>query len=115
MWTREDSAERRKYEADKRKPENLTRVETETSTNWLQDVDRIAPLDIQEGRIKRWLKEDTSVRLGEAVADAMLFHLIEWPHRIVWPLNQMEPTTPHCPIASSHNVAVVARTATLQG
>eukprot|EP00966_Prymnesium_polylepis_P174478 4037136-Prymnesium_polylepis.1 len=69
VWTRSDSAERRKYEADKRKPENMTRVQTKTSTIWLQDVDQITPLDIPEGRIKRWLKEETSIKLGEAVAD----------------------------------------------
>ena len=61
MRTRSDSEERRKYKADKRKPENMTRVQTKTSTVWLQNVDQITPLDIQEGRIKSWLKEDTRI------------------------------------------------------
>eukprot|EP00966_Prymnesium_polylepis_P300161 6936805-Prymnesium_polylepis.1 len=52
---------------------------------WLQDLDRKAPLDLQEGRIKRWLKEDTCLQLGESVGDAMLFALIEWPgDRFQW-------------------------------
>jgi hypothetical protein len=60
-------------------------VGTKTYYIWLQDVDRTAPLDMQEGRIKRWLKEDTSVQLGEAIGDAMLFFFIEWPgDRFQW-------------------------------
>eukprot|EP00966_Prymnesium_polylepis_P272901 6304630-Prymnesium_polylepis.1 len=38
------------------KPDKGACVETKTSIIWLQDVDRTAPLDIQEGRIKGWLK-----------------------------------------------------------
>eukprot|EP00966_Prymnesium_polylepis_P298251 6891736-Prymnesium_polylepis.2 len=78
LWTRADSAAVRRYEEDKTKPENISRRHMNTSLIWLQDVNQTTPLDIQEGRIKRWLKEDTAVRVGEAAAEAMRFHIIEW-------------------------------------
>jgi hypothetical protein len=64
-----------------------------TSLIWLQDVHQITPLDIQEGRITRWLKEDIATRVGVDAADAMSLRLIEWPgDRYQWSVRDSAQT-----------------------
>jgi hypothetical protein len=78
-WTRSDSAAVRRHEEDRMKPENASTKYLATSLVWLHEVHQTAPLEVQEGRIVRWLREDTAARVGIDAADAMRFHLTEWP------------------------------------
>eukprot|EP00966_Prymnesium_polylepis_P220228 5094886-Prymnesium_polylepis.1 len=44
-----------------------------TSIVWMQEVSPVAQQDVQERRIKRYLRHDIAIEMGNEAADAMYY------------------------------------------
>ena len=80
-WTRSDSKAVRRHEEERMRPEHTLTKFMATSLIWIQEVSPVIQQDVQEGRIKRYLRHDIAIEMGIDAADAMYYQLTMWPGR----------------------------------
>jgi hypothetical protein len=88
-WTRSDSKAVRRHEEERMRPEHTLTKCMATSVIWMQEVSPVVQQDVQEERIKRYLRHDIAIEMGIDAADAMYYQGLEegireltmWPGR----------------------------------
>ena len=81
VWTRSDSKAVRRHEEEKMRPEHTIAKVMATSIVWMQEVSPVVQQDVQERRIKRYLRHDIAIEMGNEAADAMYYQVTMWPGR----------------------------------